>query len=313
MSAGPVTIDPPQDRAPRDPQGARLLGLVRTLLVLGRALLGTLESLGAARPPIDIARRFRCLDLTLIIARIRRGLMIAEALEARLLRRRPRLAPHASRPLTVRTQAPSRPTRRTDADDDAELRGTLPTADQIAARIRRRAVGAVFVDICRDLGLNTSHPDWREIQTAIVLNGGSMVTMLRHWTRHLPALVAIEQQAEAVSATFPSSSVVAPSPERRSAASHVPAEGRSGAEADPIAPRWPAAMATVRMPDLLASTSLTSAIVPACGVDPLFRDPLGRSRRSNLRPGPTLSATPPARPPRPPTFGPPLPAIALPR
>ncbi len=275
-TSAPATLS--QDRAQRDPEGARLLGLLRTLLVLGRTLLGTLQALGSARPPIDIARRFRCLDLSLIIARVTRGLLIAEALEARLLRRRPRLVPAVPRPMTVRTPAVPRPPRRSDAEDDAELSGALPTAEQIAARIRRRAIGAVFVDICRDLGLNTSHPDWREIQKAIVFNGGSMVTMLRHWTRHLAGLASIEQLAEAASqAQAGSQPQAAPRPT--------------------VAPnRTPVVLAPIRMPDLLASTALASAVVPTGSVTPLFRHP---SRRS-------------ATPARPRGFGPPVAASALP-
>ena len=274
--AAPATAALSQDRAQRDPEGARLLGLLRTLLVLGRTLLGTLQALGAARPPIDIARRFRCLDLSLIIARVTRGLLIAEALEARLLRRRPRLVPVVPRPMTVRTPAAPRRPRRSDAEDDAERSGALPTAEQIAARIRRRAIGAVFVDICRDLGLNTSHPDWREIQKAIVFNGGSMVTMLRHWTRHLAGLASIEQLAEA--------------------ASQVQAQPQAALRPAVAPNRPPVVLAPIRMPDLLASTALASAVVPTGSVTPLFRHPPRRF----------------AAPARSPGFGPPVAASALP-
>jgi hypothetical protein len=39
----------------------------------------------------------------------------------------------------------------------------MPTAEQIAAEVRRRPIGAVIADICRDLRILPSHPLWRDI------------------------------------------------------------------------------------------------------------------------------------------------------
>ena len=41
------------------------------------------------------------------------------------------------------------------------------TPDSIAAEIRRRPIGAVLADICRDVGILPSHPLMRELQQAI--------------------------------------------------------------------------------------------------------------------------------------------------
>ena len=44
----------------------------------------------------------------------------------------------------------------------------LPTPAEIAAEVRRRPIGAVLADICRDLGIMPSDPLWRELQRAII-------------------------------------------------------------------------------------------------------------------------------------------------
>ena len=182
-------------RPTRDPGG--LIALVRALTTFGRGLLVTLRSRNQSAPPFDAACRFGTLNLALILARLTRGIMIAQALEARLLRRRPRIAPPAPRPIPA-TPAPARPRRprARQPDEAAELLGRLPTAEEIAARIRRRAIGAVFVDICRDLGIDTQHPLWRDISQAITRNGGNMVKLLLLWADRLPALEEITRQPQ---------------------------------------------------------------------------------------------------------------------
>ena len=183
---------------PRSPEDARLLAVVAALITFGQHLLAALQNRNLTAPPIEIASRFRSVSLVQIITRITRGLIIARALEARLLRRQaqPAAAP-TERPASTtprETPADRRP-RRTDADDDAELETGLPSAREIARRFRRRPVGAVIVEICRDLGINPQHPMWREIQKAIMFHGGSMVRLLKHWMRHfrrLEEVVALE-------------------------------------------------------------------------------------------------------------------------
>jgi hypothetical protein len=49
--------------------------------------------------------------------------------------------------------------------------------NEIAAEIRRRPIGAVIVDICRDLGLTPGQCDrafWDELSHAIIAYGGSL-------------------------------------------------------------------------------------------------------------------------------------------
>ena len=188
MNAAPATADLARDPVQRDPDRGPLLGLVRKLIYVGRDLLATLQGPNAAAPPLHITRRFGGVALALIIARITRGLMIAAALERRLLHPRPRSAGQ-TKPTKPRAQPASRHPR---LNEDEELLGNLPSAREIAARIRSRKTGAVIADICRDLGIATDHPLWREIHKAILSHGGSMVKVMNVWFRrarqaaHLP-------------------------------------------------------------------------------------------------------------------------------
>ena len=66
-------------------RGGRLLDLVRKLIVYGRELAATIRQRTAADPFFTKAC-FNTIDLAVILARIARGLLLAEALEARVLR-----------------------------------------------------------------------------------------------------------------------------------------------------------------------------------------------------------------------------------
>jgi hypothetical protein len=157
-----------------------LLVLVRQLIDYGRHLATTLRGnphpLGAG-------------DIALILARITRGLLRAEALEARLIRNaaRPDAAPAPPRAPFHRRSPPARtaaqPTDAT-ASREALVPGLdpgicLPTPEQIAAEVRRRPIGAVIADICRDLGIMPSHPLWRELQLVVIRHGGSLARLMK--------------------------------------------------------------------------------------------------------------------------------------
>ena len=198
MSAEPDTASAAaagtaKDHAPRDARGAGLLVLVRQLIGFGQAVVCSLRGRNATLPPFDVVRRFGCVNVALIIARITRGIMIAQALEARLMRRTPRdIMPPVRIAIPAGSPRPAqRRPRRTDDQDDAELLGALPSAREIAERIRRRPAGAVIVEICRDLGITTEHPLWRTINMAIIRHGGSLVRMLHHWTRQSMGLAEV--------------------------------------------------------------------------------------------------------------------------
>lgn len=169
MSADPVTAEHARGPASWAPGGGGFLGLVRRIVDFGRDMIATLQAHTATSPPLDIARRFGSLNLALIIA---------AALERRLLHPRPRIAGQVKRAAPTTTPTARAP-RQPRPDEEAELHGDLPTAREIAARVRNRRIGAVIAEICRDLGIDGEDPLWRELHPIIVGRGGNMAKLLR--------------------------------------------------------------------------------------------------------------------------------------
>jgi hypothetical protein len=177
MNAAAATASLEANPSPGVTERAGVLGLVRRLIAYGRELVASLQDRDDAVPPPEVARCFGSLNLALIIARITRGLMLAQALERRLRRPCPTPPPpscSASRPMTIAPRAPRRP-RPNEAEE--LLRG-LPTAREIARRVRGRPIGAVIQEICRDLGISGEHPLWDDVLRAITCHGGSRARML---------------------------------------------------------------------------------------------------------------------------------------
>ncbi len=157
----------------------RLLGLVRKLIDYGKELAANLERRAATDD--DATRPFGTRDIGLILARITRGLLRANALEARVveLAARPDAPPAPPRAPAQRAPRPlRRAAGRPTAEADPRL-ALLPTPEQIAAEVRRRPVGAVIADICRDLGIMPSHPLWRDLSRVIIWHGGSLAALVR--------------------------------------------------------------------------------------------------------------------------------------
>ena len=170
--------DAPTAASPDTPPSrvGRLLVLVRKLIDYGRDLAAKVQR----RDPTAEIRHFDTSDIVLILARITRGLHRAQALEERLIRnaarldaaRRPRPKPASPKPHAPRpVEQDSQP-----GDPDCSL---LPAADEIAAEVSRRPIGAVLADICRDLGILPSHPLWRELSDAIMANGGNLTRLVK--------------------------------------------------------------------------------------------------------------------------------------
>ncbi len=170
MSAAPETPTPTTEPS----RSGRLLDLVHRLIDYGRELAATIRE-RTAIDPLFVKARFGTTDLAVILARIFRGLLLAEALEARVLRRAAHLDA-GPRPGKTRPAAKS-PAARPTPEIDAQLT-QLSTPEQIATEVRRRPIGAVIVDICRDLGITGSHPLWREVQWAIIKHRGSLVRLV---------------------------------------------------------------------------------------------------------------------------------------
>ncbi len=189
--------NPPRTDAAMPAALGRVLGLVRKLIDYGRQLAGTIHQRAAAPGFALFARPFGTADLAVILARIADGLRRATALEARLWQRAARgqdLAPAPIRepagPRPARQSAPPdaqpepQPANRTD---DPRL-ACLPTAEEIAAEVRRRPVGAVITDICHDLGITPGQLDrafWDELSHAIIAYGGSLAGFLGNLSNRL--------------------------------------------------------------------------------------------------------------------------------
>ena len=153
MSAAAETPAPTTEPS----RSGRLLTLVRKLINFGRELVATVRECTTAQPVFAKAR-FGTTDLALIFTRIAHGLLLANALEARVLRSAAHLDAGPRRgKVRSAPRAPAAP--RAAEPVDAGL-AHLPTAEQIAAEVRRRPIGAVIADICRDLGILPSHPLW---------------------------------------------------------------------------------------------------------------------------------------------------------
>ncbi len=164
----PVESAPPHGRespvaVPAKPsRAAALLRFIRVLIDAGRDHLAAVRSQPAPDQAQHLARRFGSFNLTLIVARILRGLRLAAALEQRVIANTQgidappcvRAAASAPRPSGV----PRKQKRSDDADDDATLLARAPTDREIAEMVRGRAIGAVLVDICADLGIGVGHP-----------------------------------------------------------------------------------------------------------------------------------------------------------
>ena len=181
-------IDPVLDRpascAP-DTASNNLLGLVRRLVAHGKTLIARLRAQPGPNPPEIVALHFGTRTLTLIMARILRGLMLAAALERRVMQSAARIddppAPPVRRTDTRPADPADEPPRKRAAKrrtghrnpTDSSLLDGLPTPGEIAALIRGRRIGDVLIDICHDLGITAAHPLWRALQPVILLHGGT--------------------------------------------------------------------------------------------------------------------------------------------
>ena len=171
MSAAAETPTPTTEPS----RSGLLLCLLRKLIDYGRELVTTVRGRIAADPSFAKSC-FGTADLTLILARIARGLQLASALETRVLRSATRIdaGPVRGPAPPAAARAPAAPRV---AEADPRL-APMPSAAQIAAELRRRSIGDVIGDICRDLGIRPSHPLWREVHLAMNRHGGNFVRLV---------------------------------------------------------------------------------------------------------------------------------------
>ena len=189
MSATEAATDPKPSRA------GRLLGLVRRLIDYGRQLAATLRN----NPP-----PFSAGDIALLPAPRAHHPRPPEALEARVIRETVRLDAEPAPP-----RAPSHrrspPARANDAASSPEV--CLPTSEQIAAEVRRRPIGAVIADICRDLGVTPSHPLWPEVRDLIIRYCGNLANLVMDLVDR-----AFERPASSWPPAWPAASLQSPRP-----------------------------------------------------------------------------------------------------
>ncbi len=187
MTDASPTLDDAQTQGPRTDQRATrsawLLGFLSQVLEYGRTLLADLQQRNTTDAPPAIAYQFGSVSLALIIARITRGIMLATALHDRVTRGARRLDAPPNKDAPTRAARPDesgRPVRpeRKPVDEAAELHN-LPSAREIAERIRRQPIGVVLEEICRDLGIDGHHPLWRDVFKLITFNGGSYCRLFR--------------------------------------------------------------------------------------------------------------------------------------
>jgi hypothetical protein len=180
-------------------RSACLLDLVRKLIDYGRELATTVRR-RAFTDPNSVRCCFGSADIALILASISRGLHRANALEARIVRNAARLDAAAPGAASSRSPRTPRPAAAAPAADEADPRiARLPTPEQIAAEVRRRPIGAVIADICRDLGIMPSHPLWREVQVVVMRHGGNLARL---------TMDVIGRAIDAVTATWPPGTVL---------------------------------------------------------------------------------------------------------
>jgi hypothetical protein len=214
----------------------RVLAVVRMLIGYGKQVAEAVQRRAGQTILVTGTLPFGTLDPAAILARIACGLRRAAALEARLTgyaeRGRdlppPRPEPPPPRPAASRERKPPaprpRPANRADPDG-------LPTAEQIAAEVRRRPVGAVVADICRDLGLLPGQCDrefWKELSDIITSYGGKLSRWIKVMERRIrQTLVLGQNRQDAALAAFtphaPPPNAAATGPPRQSGFRPVPA------------------------------------------------------------------------------------------
>ena len=176
---------------------AALLHAVGILLSYGRHLADTIRHRAAAPASPPSPLYFGTASLSVIFARLQRGLTLAAALERVLLAcaasgrdiefPAPRIrttAALARRRAGARAgESPAAPRwpRCTDRDDS-----DAATPEQFDARVRRQPIGQTIVEICLDLavvpGLCTG-AFWNELFDLIRNHGGSVATLMRERSR----------------------------------------------------------------------------------------------------------------------------------
>ncbi len=157
----------PRAAAPGTPSlAARLLTAIRLLVEIGQKRLAAIQAGQLSTADVqDTGHGFGTFNLSVIVARLRRGLRLAKALEQRVIANAVRIdgPKRAPRPARPRENRPPRGPKLSDRADNAALLARMPTDAEIAAMIRHRPFGLVLNDICADLGIGPGQPQWQAL------------------------------------------------------------------------------------------------------------------------------------------------------
>ena len=183
ISSTPTSPGPTTTETDTPTRAGRLLSLVRRLIDYGKELAASLSQHSETTDLTPVMRAFGTGDIARILARITCGLLRAQALEDKVLHNAARLDPDQPpnpQPAASTRSSPSAPRPHSDRQqlgpDLAPL--SLPTPEQIAAKVRCQPIGAVIADICRDLGICPNHPLWRELQELIREHRGNYTSLV---------------------------------------------------------------------------------------------------------------------------------------
>jgi len=190
--SAPTPADPPQGIA-------FLLHVVRILLAYGRHLADTVHDRAAAPSFTSIAACFGTSNLSHIVARVRRGILRAAALENVLLaraaagrdiavagsrrrsgERQPAPADPAGQTAgPVALKSAPRPVRLSEPINHADFH--MPTLQELERQVRRRPIGRTIVDICLDLAVMPEFcagAFWNDLFDAMRCYRGSIANLM---------------------------------------------------------------------------------------------------------------------------------------
>ena len=168
--------DPRQDQAHTPARTARLRHILRKLIAHAEDLTWDLTRRPTGMAVLWITVRFASKDIPLILARITRGLRLAAALHATLPRpqrehQRENQREQPAQPAPAERKRRTRPTPQSSNHADSGAPIALPTSKEIAAQLRNRPIGEILTEICLALGILTTDPLWRELESVLLENG----------------------------------------------------------------------------------------------------------------------------------------------
>lgn len=162
------------------------------MIAFARELTAVLRQRDPSADPRPVIRHFGVPTIARVLARVARGLQLALALEAALVARGDRPLPDRfPLPRLSRPRPMGAPRAQRMPDAAAANLDPMPSAEEIAKRLRRQPMGEVIVDICLDLGIEPNHPLWQDVQWAVIVAGGSSARLLLNRFKQMEAGVRL--------------------------------------------------------------------------------------------------------------------------